>query len=89
MGDMAEGFREMTKHRKLNRANNTVASTSLIHKAGMEFESKNGGAHLIISARGETIDFWPSTGLWIVRSTKQRKRGVFNLIRNYGEPVHG
>ncbi len=89
MGDMAEGFREMTKARKLNRANNTVASTNLLLDSGIVFVSKNNGAHLIISAKNEIIDFWPSTGLWIVRSIKRKHRGVFNLIRNYGEPKNG
>lgn len=38
--------------------------------------------HLIVHAEGPgLIDFWPGTGRWIVRNTKKRMFGVFNLLR--------
>lgn len=52
----------------------------MLHKAGLKFEAKNFGAHLIIRAIGLTVDFWPGTGLWIVRQPRREGRGVQRLI---------
>lgn len=52
----------------------------MLLKAGIRFETKNLGAHLIVRALGLTVDFWPGTGLWIVRDTKRQGRGVQRLI---------
>lgn len=53
---------------------------------GASFQSRNGGAHLIVSLpkSGRMIDYWPGTGLWIVRGTpgglKYQHRGIDKLI---------
>jgi len=81
MGDMGEVFREMTKRKKLKRAINTRDSTRFLIANGIKFESKNSGAHLIISEYNTgTINYWPSTGLWITKDGK-RHRGVRNLVK--------
>ena len=36
--------------------------------------------HLIVLAGAKEVDFWPGTGLWIVRGTKDKRRGVRKLI---------
>lgn len=51
---------------------------------GIPFVAKNGGAHLIVSAAGLVVDFWPETGLWAVRGTNERRRGVRHLIKRLG-----
>lgn len=62
------------------RASNREASARNLAAAGIPFESKNNGAHLIVSAPGLVVDFWPGTGLWAVRGTNERRRGVRQLI---------
>jgi hypothetical protein len=63
------------------RANNRSASAQFLQQAGIAFESKNAGAHLVVQHRGLTIDFWPGTGLWIPRNRPSFKsRGVRGLI---------
>ncbi len=86
MGDMAEGFRAMTKHKKEKREHNTFDSTRILEKAmrvlkTFTMEKKNDGAHIVVFAKNDTFDFWPSTGLFISRGTKKKKRGVMKLIQ--------
>lgn len=78
--DMGALWREYAAARQEQRALNRQGSAWLLHEAGIPFETNNDGAHLIVRARGETIDFWPGTGLWIRRGTNQRKRGVGKLL---------
>ena len=54
----------------------------ILKDKGINFESKNGGAHLIVDGYECVIDFWPSTGKFIVR-TGPKGRGVFNMIEKY------
>ena len=77
MGDEGDFWRYVKAARKAKRAANTVASTDLLTQNGIEFESKNFGAHLFVSGR---FDFWPSSGLYIDRATGKRSRGVMKLI---------
>lgn len=48
----------------------------MLTAAGVNFESKNIDAHLIVKMPGKTIDFWPGTGLWMVRGQPTRRYGV-------------
>lgn len=77
MGDMGEVFNAMRKDSQERRRHNREQSRKMLEKAGIRFESKNGGAHLIVK---DDIDFWPETGKWIVRNGK-KGRGVRNLIK--------
>lgn len=77
MGDMGEVFNAMREAGKKKRARNRENSAALLEEAGIKFESKNLGAHLIVEGR---YDFWPGTGLWIKRGTKRKRRGVHKLI---------
>lgn len=81
MGDMGEVFNEMRLAKKERRANNTQDSTAMLQGNHIAFESHNAGAHLVIDAGVCKIDFWPSTGLWIVRGNKKRHGGVRKLIQ--------
>lgn len=42
--------------------------------------NRNLGAHLVVTGKSCIIDFWPGTGLWIVRQQTPRKRGVRGLL---------
>lgn len=82
MSDMGEMYAVLREHNKRKRAENRGNSAALLRKNRIEFEERNGGAHLIISnpVMSETIDFWPGTGKWIVRGDKTPRRGVFPLL---------
>ncbi len=77
MGDMGDVFRAMKAASQKKRASNRDNAIPLLSNANIEYESKSNGTHLIIEGR---IDFWPGTGLWIVRDTNMRRRGIRKLI---------
>ena len=63
---------------KERRARNRQNSAALLTGEGFAFESKNRDAHLIVEG---LVDFWPGTGLWIVRGETAQHRGVRSLIK--------
>jgi len=79
MGDMGEIFNSLKKHKNKKKAENNEYSTNLLIKENIDFESKNGGNHLVVKGINSIIDFWPSTGKFIVRGGKS-SRGVRKLI---------
>lgn len=78
MSDLGETFSGWRGMKQSKRRDNKCKSTTLLQENGINFESKNEGIHLIIENK---IDFWPSTGLWIVRGQSKKKRGVFRLLK--------
>jgi len=82
MGDMGDVFNDLRKIKQEKRASNTESSTALLAAAGIRFLSLNGGVHLRVKAGVRDVDFWPSTGLWMVAGEQRKNRGVRNLI-NY------
>ena len=71
---------------KVRRGSHRTNSPQLLRDAGIAFEGFNAHAdgthaHLVVTHSGTVVDFWPGTGLWIVRDQARRGRGVFNLIR--------
>jgi hypothetical protein len=79
--DTAETYRVMREASQAKRASNRNFSADLLRKAGVEFESKNRGAHLIVRHRDMIVDFWPGTGKWIPRGGGIPKRGVHGLLK--------
>lgn len=70
---------------KERRERNREGGAEVLAKAGVSFESKNSGAHLIVTHGGKTVDFWPGTGKFIPREKNPRHgRGVFNLLKIIG-----
>ena len=77
---MGDDFRAMREASKAKRASNRDRSTEILVIAGIEFVSKNNGAHLIVAGR---FDFWPGTGLWHERDgrgVRRKGRGIRSLI---------
>jgi hypothetical protein len=76
--DVGEVWLAVKGAQQEKRAANREASPQLLTDAGIPFEAKNGGAHLIVGA-GLAWDFWPGTGLW-------RRRGPVkgNRAEGYG-----
>lgn len=86
MGDMGEIFNAMQEAGKLRRKDNREKAPVIISNAGIEFESKNYGSHLIVKGNECLIDFWPGTGKWISRNGS-KGRGVFSLIRHIKQGI--
>lgn len=84
MGDMGEIFSGMREYSQEKRANNRDGSKKILEGAGINFESKNFGAHLIVE---NIIDFWPGTGKFIDRRNKFKGRGVRNLLKQLKRDV--
>ncbi len=80
MSEMSEVFGSIRAESQQKRADNREASASLLTRAGAVFESKNAGAHLVVLSGPNVVDFWPGTGLWIVRGAQAKLRGVRKLI---------
>ena len=78
---------ELKEHSKAKKLTNKEKSTKLLKDNNIKFKSVNNGIHLIVSYGKGKIDFYPSTGLWLVRGQKFKKRGVYPLmefIKNKG-----
>ena len=80
MGDVGDMYNELKQHSKNKRAKNRASSAEILKEAGIKFDEKNFGAHLIVFTGGAAIDFWPGTGKWIVRAGGEG-RGVHELIK--------
>lgn len=79
--DAGSMWRAKKEASKAKRGENKARSTQHLKDAGIVFESKAFGDHLIINHAGHVVDFWPTTGVYIPRHTQKRGRGVFNLIQ--------
>lgn len=77
---MKETFKLVRIQRQEKRSLNKEQSTNLLRQAAISFESKNSGNHLIILSTPK-IDFYPSTGLWMVRGVNKKRRGVLSLLK--------
>jgi len=82
--EASELWRAWHQLRAAKRAANRDASTLMLKNAGIPFESKNDGAHLIVAGR---YDFWPGTGLWQARGERTKQRGVHRLIARISATV--
>lgn len=93
MGDMGEFWRDVKPAMKeasvVKRATNRDASTETLRRHGVQFDSRNAGAHLIVKHAGKVVDFWPGTGKWIVRGQHKARRGLFPLLRELGATCPG
>lgn len=80
MSDNTAHYDALKDQSKQRKRNNLEYSTRKLKESGIEFESKNGGVHLIVSQGLTTIDYWPSTGKFIDRGGDKSGRGVNNLL---------
>ncbi|WP_368640437.1 hypothetical protein ABRZ04_04280 [Castellaniella ginsengisoli] len=88
MGDMGDYWRDvkpdMKERSQRKRAANRKSGATILHAAGVPFESKNGGAHLIVQARDHVVDYWPGTGKWATRGHQFTLvgRGIAGLMQH-------
>lgn len=80
MGDMGEFFNDWRKAKQEKKRSNMKQSTLRLQDAGIPFTVHNSGIHLVLQKGADTIDFWPSTGLWWIRGHRNKCRGVKTLI---------
>lgn len=66
------------------RARNRARAAALLTEAGITYESKSNGSHLIVA---KAFDFWPGTGVWHERGRgkQQLQRGLLDLIQRVKE----
>lgn len=76
------GFAQESQER---RAKNRAHSAGVLDAHSIAYESKNQGAHLVITLADRVIDFWPGTGMFTDRKTKRNGRGVQNLVKKISE----
>lgn len=82
MGDVGDTFNGMKIQSKERRASNREKSKKLLIDARVSFTSHNLGAHLVLGSHVHgNIDFWPGTGKFYVRDTRESGRGVFKVIK--------
>lgn len=82
MSEEGDMWRAVRSAKDKKKQYNKEYSTQLLQGAGITFDSRNDGTHLIVFADDVTvIDYWPSTGLWIVRGVDKKDRGVRKLIQ--------
>lgn len=79
--EMGEDFNAWNKEKQEKRSKNREDSAQMLLAAGVEFLSKNNGAHLIVTTKAGIFDFWPGTGLWKMRGATQTHRGVRKLLK--------
>ena len=77
----AELWRDVRSESKARRARNRTGGAAALEAAGIDFETKNMGAHLIVSVGGVVVDFWPGTGKWVARGNSRKGRGVKSLVK--------
>lgn len=72
---------------KAKRASNREYGHAKLTELKIPFESKNNGAHLIVTGPDGLIDFWPATGKFKIRATGESDRGIRKLIKHVQEEV--
>lgn len=82
--ELSEFYKSWGARKRKKKESNLSWSTDKLAKDGIVFDSKNGGAHLIISHNEKIYDFWPSTGKFLDRSSGKYGRGIRNLYKKLG-----
>lgn len=81
MGDL---YRAKKKHSQAKKQSNKENSLQVLDTAGVEHTVQGNNTHVIIKHKGTTVDFYPTTGLWLVRVPSKRGRGVLKLLAYLG-----
>jgi hypothetical protein len=81
MNEVSEMWRERREYKQKKKRSNLAHSTAQLTSAGLPFVSHNSGVHLVLMKGEQAVDFWPSTGLWWIRGTSNKRRGIQKLIQ--------
>lgn len=80
INEETESWRKYRQDKANKRIKNLEYSTNLLKEKGIQFESHNFGKQLVILCVDPKIDFYPSTGLWVERTTRYMNRGILSLL---------
>lgn len=80
MGEAADSMGDMKAVQQYQRSQNRDAAPAKLNAAGIDFQSSNGGAHIIIKHGDVVIDFWPGTDKWKLRGGLLNRNGIESLI---------
>lgn len=83
---LGDYYRDMKAIRQQNRERNRKHGAELLTQHGIEFTTKNDGAHLVVTHNGRIADYWPGTGKYIFRD-RGKGRGIFSLLKVFGIEV--
>lgn len=67
MGELSEIYRDHKDYVKTKKATNLAHNMRVLNDAGVDYEVYNNGYHLKIQV---TIDFYPSTNVWMIGKKK-------------------
>lgn len=76
MSDLGETFKAWREEKQKKKEDNLNKSEQILIDREIPYE-KFTDYHFLVN---KEIDFWASTGKWIVRKNKKHGRGVFKLI---------
>lgn len=80
MSEMAEIWGSLREMRQEKKRSNLAASTKMLTQNNIPFVAHNGGIHLVLRRGDQMVDYWPSTGLWWIRGTSNKRRGIARLL---------
>ena len=80
-GSVKDWYAAKRQMKQQKRKANAEYSTAFLIRKRIPFTSLNGGVMLRIDVKGLVIDFFPSTGLWLLKDGT-RNRGIFNLWKS-------
>ena len=79
VSDLGDDSRAWNYAKKAKKLANKISYIKILIKNGVDFEVRNNGVHLIVTGKEGLIDYWPSTGKFIVRGG-ETGRGIRNLL---------
>jgi hypothetical protein len=74
--DLGNLFRADRATRQAKRNSNLKRSLKALESSGINYQKLSEHHYLVAN----NYDYWPSTGLFINRSTQKRGRGIFKII---------
>lgn len=77
MSEQIEIYRAIRDQEKAFNRRMKLQRTIYLVMSGLPITSHNNGEHIVVA---NMVDFWPSSGLWIVRRGKYRRHGVKGLV---------
>ena len=86
MNETTEMWKELRKSRQKYRAKMKVVNTAIIRRSWLPFEVLNNGETITFRvANHPKVDFFPSTGTWIVCGRNKKYRGGAKNFLNWYE----
>jgi hypothetical protein len=75
VGDMIDMCREIKDAESARRSERRESAPDTLRARGINFDVRNGGAHLIVKTSNGCVDFWPGTQRWMSRLKNKAGQG--------------